>query len=122
MSINQLIRETIEQWSDLRHSRSQHRGATTANDIADLMRRIMAIIPEAAPARVNGGPAFPHMMTVGHKDYASGLMVRDWFAGQALHGLCASLVASDRWEEIDRHKVAKYAYGFADAMLRERDL
>ncbi len=81
------------------------------------------------PARDDGGPAFafswtemdgpvgPGPQTAAHP----GMSLRDYFAGQALHGLCASMIDQENWEEIDRHKVAWYAYGFADAMLRERN-
>ena len=72
----------------------------------------------------DGGPVFPFEFADGPTDRLvhGGMSLRDYFAGQALHGLCASMIAHDNWDEIDRHKVAKYAYGFADAMLEERKL
>jgi len=34
--------------------------------------------------------AFPHMAAVGHRDYAGGMSKREYFAAQALAGLCAN--------------------------------
>ena len=66
-----------------------------------------------------GGPAFPHMTAVCHHDYAPGLTLRDWFAGQALVGMLASAPVADRSKPKHRGW-AENAYLFADAMLAER--
>ena len=76
---------------------------------------------EAAMSNSNGGYAFPR--TPGNKQVAgtshtsydsgsNGMSLRDWFAGQALAGLC---VGDD-----DLHAVALVAYNVADMMLKER--
>lgn len=70
-------------------------------------------------------PAFP---TTLHPDSAdgqgmSGMMLRDWFAGQALAGLMANEdtpFASDH-AEIHPGLIASAAYEVADAMLGERE-
>ena len=45
-----------------------------------------------------------------------GMTLRDWFAGQALVGL----VASPATDNCTFGSVASSAYGYADAMLKER--
>jgi hypothetical protein len=45
----------------------------------------------------------------------SEMMLRDWFAGQALVGLLAKRAIEDSFAE-----VAVWAYGMADAMMEER--
>ena len=63
----------------------------------------------------NGGPAFPGLY-VGEP----GMTLRDWFAGQALAGICAPLY-DDESPTIWKHReFAKGAYMFADAMLAAR--
>lgn len=78
----------------------------------------------------DGGPAFPHE---GFKaDYEigkgpvqiphifSGMSLRDWFAGQALSGLCANekvLAADGGFTETN----FKVCYQMADAMLAARN-
>ena len=64
-----------------------------------------------------GGPAFPHMMADGHKDYAPGMTLRDWFAGQALAGFLASKAHSTSFHPSED---AEYVYAIADAMLKAR--
>ena len=56
-----------------------------------------------------GGPAFP---LHGGEWVQHGMTLRDWFAGQALAGLVASI------ETPDDH--ARHAYLIAEAMLIER--
>lgn len=46
----------------------------------------------------------------------AGLTVRDWFAGQALAGFLASPNNDGTGQEF-----ARWAYMYADAMLKERD-
>ena len=52
------------------------------------------------------------------------MALRDWFAGQALAGLCAGdiMVALNKTSNgKPREAVATVAYGLADAMLIERE-
>jgi hypothetical protein len=62
----------------------------------------------------NGGPAFPFD---GYYGETYGMTLRDWFAGQALAGLIAD--PSRDGSADDR---ARYAYAYADAMLRAREV
>lgn len=55
----------------------------------------------------DGGPAFPVPI-----DDEQGMTLRDWFAGQALAGLCVNFSESRRPEAC-----AERAYAIADAML-----
>jgi hypothetical protein len=69
----------------------------------------------------DGGPAFPvpdsHHAN-GQVQYgANGMTLRDWFAGQALAGLIAD--PSRDGSADDR---ARYAYAYAAAMLRAREV
>lgn len=77
----------------------------------------------------DGGPAFPELDCFvdqhGEKPAYSayhGMTLRDYFAGQALAGLCANdgiefePVAADKIHPI----YARHAYGLADAMIAER--
>jgi hypothetical protein len=67
-------------------------------------------------------PAFPHIKAVGHKDYAGGMTLRDYFAGQALIGILsggfADTVPHDDVE--GGRQAAQFAYQYADAMLTAR--
>jgi hypothetical protein len=62
----------------------------------------------------DGGPAFPFQDGYGR---VSGMTLRDWFASQALVGLIAD--PSRDGSTDDR---ARYAYAYADAMLRAREV
>ncbi len=59
-------------------------------------------------------PAFPTEQVTRHVG-APGMSLRDWFAGQALVGICIG-EGSSSWEQD-----AKNAYVVADAMLAVRD-
>jgi hypothetical protein len=67
----------------------------------------------------DGGPAFPapaYAANITDK----GMTLRDYFAGQALAGICAPLY-DDESPTIWKHReFAKGAYMFADAMLAAR--
>jgi hypothetical protein len=58
----------------------------------------------------NGGTAFPVPESYGTR---LGMSLRDWFAGQALVGLCA-------YDETPEG-LARASYQVADAMLKARD-
>lgn len=49
----------------------------------------------------------------------SGMTLRDYFAGQALMGMCSALT-DETQEEINGLTIVDHAYKFADAMLSER--
>lgn len=72
----------------------------------------------------DGGPAFPR------EEYQSppsahgqpGMSLRDWFAGQALAGMNASLTTSSSLpDSTGRALMAENAYRQADALLKERE-
>lgn len=65
----------------------------------------------------DGGPAFPHMKAEGHNDYAGGMSLRDYFAGQAI--VCVLADSSTSADDIPR--IAAAAYLVADAMIAERE-
>lgn len=70
----------------------------------------------------HGGPAFPYVLPderdpesgagICEGEFAPGMMLRDWFAGQALAGLLA-----DPENMNSPEKNAKLAYASADALL-----
>ena len=59
-----------------------------------------------------GGYAFA---TASNEGYQSGMTLRDYFAGQALAGICAAR------GEGTHEFLAEWAYGIAEAMLAERE-
>ena len=61
----------------------------------------------------NGGPV------VSHRLFESGMTLRDWFDGQSLAGM-GTWTPSGK-AALDREERAAWAYGQADAMLRERE-
>ena len=76
-----------------------------------------------------GGPAFPveglwnpdgtfkqGIQTGNASGFASGLSIRDWFAGQAMSGYCINAETSMQ----EFRDIARDAYQQADAMLAER--
>ena len=64
----------------------------------------------------DGGPAFP-IASVGCGQHP-GMTLRDWFAGQAMIGLCSGINSgSDAWLI---NCAADLAYQIADAMLEAR--
>lgn len=62
----------------------------------------------------NGGPAFPTERTA-YFEAKPGMTLRDWFAGHALAGLCASASGIG----IPSDEMAGIAYSRADAMIAE---
>lgn len=74
-----------------------------------------------------GGPAFPiqeQMQPEVHTGWFSpgqaGMSLRDYFAGQALTGLCAAVDDYSPSRLLDMEGFAVDAYSMADAMLAER--
>jgi hypothetical protein len=59
-------------------------------------------------------PAFP--VTVHHEVHATGMLLRDWFAGMALQGM----LANPHRQILSGRAAAMDAYLSADAMLAER--
>ena len=68
-----------------------------------------------------GGPAFPQEATSAQgKHYWFGMSLRDWFAGQALVGICAH--PNNTSAKLSREDVALSSYAMADAMLAAREV
>jgi len=85
----------------------------------------------------DGGPAFPALHSIDgnwvkdpRPEYA-GMSLRDYFAGQALVGVCASVSSREQvfalYNDARKHGVeteeyiAKASYALADALLAERE-
>jgi hypothetical protein len=70
----------------------------------------------------DGGPAFPLYIKEGPReyDYNTGMTLRDWFAGMALH-IEWSGRPSDADSPTTCDRMAENAYRIADAMLKARD-
>ncbi|VWD49610.1 hypothetical protein BLA17378_08621 [Burkholderia aenigmatica] len=78
----------------------------------------------------DGGPAFPvddpFVLEPGDKEWlkrlASGMSLRDWFAGKAMQGFIAARANafSGTPDEFD-DRIGSWAYETADAMLRARE-
>lgn len=62
----------------------------------------------------DGGPAFPHYRSEGDRA-ATGMSLRDWFAGQALAGILANQA-----EHLASGSAASWSYDIANNMLAER--
>lgn len=78
-------------------------------------------------SKVNdGGQAFPQPLCYSPEGEAwpayPGMSLRDWFAGQALAGICANghTPWSPNVADIEDAEVARAAYDLADAMLGAR--
>ncbi|UNY40277.1 hypothetical protein KLEP181_gp33 [Paracoccus phage vB_PmaP_KLEP18-1] len=64
---------------------------------------------------VKTAPAFP--ITAGYQVHATGMTLRDWFAGQALAGISANYELGNA----DGETQARWAYKAADAMIAARE-
>lgn len=60
----------------------------------------------------------PHAFPV--NIYEKGMTLRDWFAGQALAGLCSMADTTGVWQW-DTDGVSTKAYEIADALLAQRE-
>ena len=69
-----------------------------------------------------GGPAFPFSPSPTHFS-ASGMTLRDWFAGQAMTTMFYPAIMESIRTDVDLNcdKVAEFAYLMADAMLSQRE-
>lgn len=63
-------------------------------------------------------PFSPNDQSTAHMA-TNGMSLRDWFAGQAMGGICAH---SDTWGLPDVSEIALKAYRIADAMIAARAL
>lgn len=75
-----------------------------------------------------GGPAFPFNAGEFGYEPSSGMMLRDWFAGQALSGISGEFIDKLRRRDYSHDEMqlavksfAKFAFVFADAMLAARE-
>lgn len=75
---------------------------------------------------IDGGPAFPTVLGP-PREFAHGMSLRDWLAGQALAGFCANTAvfaanSYNGWQLINcsDHDLARQCLALADAMLVER--
>lgn len=75
----------------------------------------------------DGGPAFPTVMSVEVENgdvlatkAVDGMSLRDYFAGQALVGMCANAVLAEHIGRKGHGELVDSAYVIADAMLKER--
>lgn len=69
--------------------------------------------------RNDGGQAFPRTPTDLYDGHA-GMTLRQWYAGQALAGLCANMQV-EQFLEMKTNTMARLSYMYADAMLAEDD-
>lgn len=79
----------------------------------------------------DGGPAFPQPDLSGYgmgpradengMYQVAGMTLRDWFAGQALVEWSSTLTRGIGTDEIQKARIAKICYQFADAMIAERN-
>ena len=71
-------------------------------------------------SEIENPPAFPRSYAA---DGHNGMSLRDWFAGQALAGLCSTLTNEERWEIVQGIRggksMSKAAFMYADAMLAD---
>ncbi len=119
--------------------------STPIEEISDDMLRDLLTTEQITPQRYmeemerrksvgkkieDGGPAFPHpggANDVTVQTSHLGLSLRDWFAGQAINGICAGLCAdssngyaASAFSRVGITEAAKDSYLIADAMLAAR--
>jgi hypothetical protein len=68
----------------------------------------------------DGGPAFPLVTPNDWSERAHGMTLHQYYAGQALAGICANPAFFGSWLQQDAHLAAGMAHGLADAMLAAR--
>jgi len=71
----------------------------------------------------NGGPAFPRTVQQWNSNLQAfdGMSLRDWFAGQALAGLCANMNDQDHpFMDMSVKHMGELAYNYADEMIAAR--
>lgn len=89
---------------------------TAEEQIAVQQQQIQALRAERLAHLRHGGPAFPGVMNARGmhvEDPYVGMSLRDWFAGQALAGLCGGTTTATS-------TIVSEAYRVADAMLAAR--
>lgn len=69
----------------------------------------------------DGGPAFPLSVKSDPAVISHGMTLRDYFAGQALVGICSAGRHVEYGPETQGNVTSREAYCLADAMLKERD-
>ena len=69
---------------------------------------------------MNNEPAFPHTKMVGHKDYAGGMSLRDYFAAKALVGILSGPASREGVPMKEWFDIPEQAYRLADAMMAAR--
>lgn len=69
-------------------------------------------------SKETGGPAFPcTVYKLGEEHRFCGMTLRDYFAGEALKGICSH---QETWGLRSVRQIAEQAYLIADIMLKER--
>lgn len=69
----------------------------------------------------DGGPAFPHDLKQAHW-LTAGMTLRDYFAAAALQGTLSNGKGNREWGAIEMRDTTAFAYAFADAMLKAREV
>ena len=86
---------------------------TWAEEAANALKKTGGVM-----SKNNGGPAFPIVASSLEYIYVSGMTLRDYFAAKAMQGM----ISRTSWGiEDDAGDIAGEAYGYADAMLAERE-
>ena len=73
---------------------------------------------QGKPQRIGTDKDYPQAFPIATAtDLSLGMSLRDYFAGQALAGLCAR----QDWDDGEEYVLAIWAYDLADAMLAKRE-